>query len=98
GMPGACFVVDSPQLRFCQVTPPLLPQVKVLGAYTLPMAFQLSGTFQSLPGPQIMAMRATPVAEISPSLGRPLAGNVANASIQLIEPGTLYGHRLNQMD
>jgi hypothetical protein len=65
---------------------------------TLPLALQVSGTFQSLPGPQILATRATPVAEIIPSLKRPLAGNVANASIALIEPGTLYGDRLNQLD
>jgi hypothetical protein len=94
----ACFVVDSPQLQFCKVSPPFLPQIKVLGAYTLPLDLQLSGTFQSLAGPQILATRATPVAEISPSLGRPLAGNVATAAIQLIEPGTQYGDRLNQLD
>src|SRR5262249_44036757 len=97
-MTDACFVVDSPQLLYCKVTPPFLPQVKLLGAYTLPLALQVSATFQSLPGPQILATRATPVAEISPSLKRPLAGNVANASIQLIQPGTEYGERLNQVD
>ena len=33
---NACFVVDSPQaLRFCEVTPPLQTQVKLIGGYTL---------------------------------------------------------------
>jgi hypothetical protein len=98
-MTDACFVVDSPQqLQFCKVTPPFQPQLKLLGAYPLPLGLQVAGTFQSLPGPNILATWAAPVAAISPSLGRPLAGNVATASISLIQPGTLYGDRLNQLD
>ena len=32
------------------------------------------------------------------SLGRSLSGNATNVTVNLIEPGTLYGDRLNQVD
>ena len=37
-----------------------------------------------------------PVAQSS--LGRPLAGNVQNVTINLVQPGTLYGDRVNELD
>ena len=37
--------------------------------------------------------------KIAPSLGRNLAAGVAGtATVQLIEPGTMFGDRLNQVD
>ena len=71
---NACFVVDSPQaLRFCEVTPPLQTQVKLIGGYTLPGEIQASGTFQSLPGIPITATYTASNREIAPTLGRSLS-------------------------
>ena len=41
---------------------------------------------------------AVPASVVAQSLGRPPAGNVTNVTVNLIEPGTLYGDRFNQLD
>ncbi len=97
----SCFVVDSPQaLLNCEVTPPFMTQVKLLGIYPIPFwGLQASATFQSLPGPQITASYTATNAQIAPSLGRNLAsGANGTATVPLIAPGTMYGGRLNQLD
>ena len=58
----------------------------------------MSSTLQSIPGPEIAATFTATNALITPSLGRPLAGAAANVSVNLVEPGTIYGERLNQLD
>jgi hypothetical protein len=88
---------ESPDTRFCRVTPPFQMDVKFAVSYPLPWNVQVSGTFQSSPGPEITASWAAPNTVVQPSLGRPLAsGNTA--TVALMEPGTLYGDRFNQVD
>ena len=73
--------------------------MKFLGTYTVPKVdVQVSGTFQSIPGPPILANYVAPNALVAPSLGRSLSGNAQNVNVALVEPGTLYGDRLNQVD
>jgi hypothetical protein len=89
----------APLNPFCR-TEDSTRQFKLLGSYTVPRAdLQLSGTFQSLPGPQIAANFTASNTLIAPSLGRNLsAGPAATVSVNLVEPGTMYGERLNQLD
>ena len=88
--------LNNPSQLFCATQTPFLTQVKLLGSYTLPYDVQISGTFQSLPGQQILANVVYTGAELSAGLGR--TSNVSNRTIGVIEPGTLYGDRLNQVD
>jgi hypothetical protein len=94
-----CAVVDSPQeQRFCNITPPFQTQVKLLGIYPLPVwALQTSVTYQHIPGPQITASYAAPAGAVT-GLGRPLSGSVRSVTVPLIQPGTMYGDALNQID
>jgi hypothetical protein len=69
-----------------------LNQYKAVVAYPLPYDFRLSSTFISHPG-QELAANFTVTSAIA---GVPLtAGSVA---VNLVEPGTLYGDRLNRLD
>jgi hypothetical protein len=89
----------APLNPFCHVDTKFLTQVKLLGTYTVPVVDVLiSSTFQSLPGPQVTASYVAANALIQPSLGRPLSGGQPNATVNIVEPGTIYGQRLNQLD
>ena len=49
-------------------------------------------------GDTLAANWAVPNAVIAPSLGRNLSNNAPTATVNLIEPGTLYGDRVNEID
>jgi hypothetical protein len=90
---------SAPNSSFCHQATLFLTQAKFLGSYLIPrVGVQVSGTFQSLPGPQILATFNATNALVAPSLGRPISGNQANVTVNLVEPGTMYGDRLNQLD
>ena len=72
---------------------------KLLGTYTVPrIDVQLSATFQNAPGPPLAANYTVANSVVRDSLGRDLAGNSQNITVNIIAPGTLYGDRLNQVD
>ena len=84
--------VDNPSQRFCHVDTMFLTQLKLLGVYTVPKVnVQASATFQSLPGPQILANYNAPNALVQPSLGRPLSGGAANITVNLVSPAAASG-------
>ena len=86
-------------LAQCRQNTTFLTQVKGLGSYTIPRVDVLfSATFQSVPGVPVLANYIASNALVTPSLGRPLAGNAPNLQVSLVPPGTLYGQRLNQLD
>jgi len=86
-----------PSTRWCHTSPPFFqPTMKANGAFPLPwFGLTASATFQSRPGPSILAAWAAPNA--ATTLGR--AYNVGTTkTVNLIEPGTHYGDRVNQVD
>ena len=100
-MTDNCDIVDDvPELLgsqsadYCHVQTPFEAQYKALAAYALPYGVRVSGTYQSIPGPQIAANNI--YVGTVPSLGRPFT--LGQANVNLIRPGTMYGDRLNQFD
>ena len=101
--------VDDPTTRFCHLQTPFLTNVMGLVGYTIPrIELQVGATFQSKPfqgvnvpsitSQSLVATYVVSNALIAPSLGRNLAGGTANVTVNLVEPGTLYGDRINQLD
>ena len=91
--------LDNPSQLFCHVDTAFRTQVKFLGTYMVPkIDVQIAGTYQSIPGPQLTANVVFTNAQVQTSLGRPLSGGAANVTVNVVEPGTMYGERLNQLD
>jgi hypothetical protein len=74
-------------------------RVTGLVAYTIPKIDTLvSGTFRSDQGSVLAANYAVPNSAVIPSLGRPLSGNAANVTVNLVEPGEVWGDRINEIN
>ena len=98
-------------LLHCDVKGNFLTNVKAYGAYVIPkVEVQVSGTYQSIPGPLIDANVTYVPSQITAALGRaPSEGG--NVEVQVVPldaltavprggtgAGTLYGERLHQFD
>jgi len=96
GLVGSTVGPTSP---YCHVAYGLLTQFRGLATYIIPgLGLQMSVVVQSKPGALLAANYAVPSAVIAQSLGRPLSGNATSVPVNLVEPGTLYGDRINQLD
>jgi hypothetical protein len=79
-------------------------QVKFLAVYPLPWGFQVSGTYQNIPGIPITATYPASNAQVASELGRNLAscGSTtpcnANVNAELIPPLSRFEDRLQQFD
>ena len=84
---------------YCRVVEPFftLTSFRGLATYVVPkIDLQVSGTWRSDPGPDLAANYVVTSAIAQPSLGRPLSSG--NVTVNLVEPGTLYGARINNVD
>jgi hypothetical protein len=95
--------LDNPSQYQCHQETPFRTQVKLLGSYMFPMQIQVAATYQVVPAFTPVFGRAAsaiiPNAVIAPSLGRNLsAGATATAAVNVVEPGSLWGETVNQLD
>jgi hypothetical protein len=105
--PGVSAASTQPRTQaFCHVIMPFKGQTqfKLSGAYGLPWDVQASATYQDLPGIPIFASYVASNAEIRSTLGRNLGQCGASATcngtatVDLIEPNTLFEDRIRQVD
>ena len=91
---------------YCRTESPWLTQFRGLATYTIPKVDVLvSGVYQDKPGSpgidaSLMAnytLVASDQAAIAAQLGRPMTG-VPPFTVNLVEPSTLYGDRIRQLD
>ena len=86
----------GPNNPYCHVEPPFKTQLKGLASYTLPKVdVQVSAALQSIPGTTLSADYSANAA-LGAALGRPATG--ANNVVKLVNPGDVYGDRINQLD
>jgi hypothetical protein len=94
---------------FCDLSSGFLTTGSALATYTIPKwDVQIAGTFQSRPfaGTNFPSIESQSLianwlvfnAQILPELGRPMAGNQQVTFVNIVDPGTLYGDRINQVD
>jgi hypothetical protein len=91
---------------WCNTITGFLTRYTGLASYTLPkIDVLLSGTFRSDAGAPLAANwtitnAASPSqwASIQQQLGRPLNLSATSVTVNLVEPGTLYGDRVNEFD
>jgi hypothetical protein len=91
---------------WCHVVEPFLTSFRGLATYVVPKVdVQVSGTWRSDPGPDLAANYVVSNAIAATSLGRnlsacpaPTGACNANVTVNLIQPGTLYGARINNVD
>lgn len=95
--------------QWCHQEEPFLTQGKLFGRYVIPrIDVQVSGSFQSFIGsssvPQASGLIAAnyvvtnAILASSSTLGRSLAGNQANMTVNIVEPGSTYLERVNELD
>jgi hypothetical protein len=92
-------LAQSPTNPWCDTSTGWVTRATALGSYTIPKVdVQVSGTLRSDPGGQLAANWTAPNSA-TVGLNRPFAGlGSQTITVNLIEPGTLYGERVNQID
>jgi hypothetical protein len=90
---------QSPTNPWCDTSSGWVSRVTALGSYVIPKVdVQVSGTLRSDQGAPLAANWTAPNSA-TVGLNRPFAGlGSQTITVNLIEPGTLYGDRVNQID
>ena len=88
---------QNPANPWCNTSTGWVTRYTGLGTYTVPKVDVLvSGTFRSDKGSPLAANMVVTAAQTT--LGRNFANNAPSVTVNLVEPGTLYGDRVNEVD
>jgi hypothetical protein len=89
----------GPTNPYCRIDPGFITKVTGLASYTVPkIDVLLSGTWRSDQGAPLRATWNAPAATVAAALGRPVSGGSQTVSIDLVEPGQVWGDRVNEID
>ena len=89
----------SPVNPYCHVEPGMTTRFTGAGSYIVPkIDVLLAATFQSSPAEPLAANWTVSSAIVAQTLGRPLAGNAPNVTVNLLAPDQMRGPRVNQLD
>ncbi len=89
----------TPTNPYCHTEPGLVKRVTGFGAYTIPKIDVLfSGTFRSDQGAILNANYSATNAVVSPSLGRNISSGAPFVIVPLLQPGDVWGDRVNEID
>jgi hypothetical protein len=90
---------QSPTNPWCNTSSAWVTRASALGSYTIPkIDVQVAGTLRSDQGQELAANWTAPNSA-TVGLNRPFAGiGSQTITVNLIEPGTLYGDRVTQID
>jgi hypothetical protein len=96
---STAFGGPSPTNPWCNTSSGWVTRLTALGSYTVPrIDVQVAGTMRSDQGGSLAANWVAPNSA-TVGLNRPFAGVAGQTiTVNLIEPGTLYGDRVNQFD
>ena len=90
---------SAPLNPYCDWSTGIEARITGLAAYLVPKVDVLaSATFRSDQGQRLEANGGYSTTDVARTLGRPLSGGARNATVNLIEPGSMYGDRLNVLD
>ncbi|MBI3263514.1 MAG: hypothetical protein HYZ58_10245, partial [Acidobacteria bacterium] len=98
-----CEVADPNELRFCDQSAfgmPYRTMFKVAGTYPLPYGFEIGGSFQSYPGGSQQVDNNEPWLDVDYRVTRSILPGLVQSlvTVPLIQPGTKYLPRMNQLD
>ena len=86
------------QVSFGGLATYIVPKVDVQIAATIQSRPFAGANFPGIASQSLAANWLVSNSQVEPELGRSLAGNAQLMSANLVEPGTMYGDRLNQVD
>jgi hypothetical protein len=90
----------APTTAYCHNDPGFITKANAIASYTIPRVDVLiAGTFRSDQGAPLAANWNAPTATVvNPALGRPISGGAATLLVNILQPGAVWGDRVNELD
>jgi hypothetical protein len=90
----------APTTAYCHNDPGFITKANAIASYIIPKADVLVAmTLRSDQGAALQANWNVPTATVvNPALGRPISGGAATLAVNILEPGKVWGDRVNELD